>query len=200
MFIQILNNTCLSINKNYMFYLKINFELKSKNNVYFHIVNVNMSIIQIRNIIDEIYIVLRHVKLNRVFDYKKKNCYLTNSKNVYLIVKFKKQIFKNSFKLTLTKLVDVFMLVFELLSRITFTTIIFNEIVEMFKINFTISVFTSKTKSMINWISSINKIITTREIIIYNNEQTRTNLKTIINQFLTLWIDYDQLINVLKLE
>ena len=71
-FIQIRNNTCLSIDKNYIFYSKINFELKSKNNVYFYIVDVNILMIQIRNIINEIYIVLRHVKLNRVFDYKKK--------------------------------------------------------------------------------------------------------------------------------
>ena len=34
---------------------------------------------------------------------------------------------------------------------------------------------------MINRISSINKIIITREIIIYNNEQTRAKLKTIID-------------------
>ena len=71
-FIQIRDNFCLSIDKNYIFHSKINFELKSKNNVYFYIVDVNISIIQIRNIINETYIVSRHVKLNRVFDYEKK--------------------------------------------------------------------------------------------------------------------------------
>ena len=96
-------------------------------------------------------------------------------------MKLKKQIFKNSFKLVLTKLVDVFMLVFELKLNMTHTTIIFNEVVKVFEVNFIIDVFTTKTKSMINRISSINEIIITRKIIIYNNEKTRVNLKTIIN-------------------
>ena len=200
MFVQIRDNLCLSIDKNYMFHSKINFEFKSKNDVFFYIVDVNISMIQIRNVIVETYIVSRHVKLNRVFDYEKKNCYLTNSKNTHLIVKLEKQIFKKIFKLVLTKLVDVFIFVFELVSRMTFTTIIFNEVVEMFETNFTINVFTSKTKSMINRISSINEIITTREIIIYDNEQTRANLKKIINQFFILQIDHDQSIDVSKFE
>ena len=71
-FIQIRDNFCLSINRDYMFHSKINFELKSKKNVYFHIVDVNISMIQIRNVIDEIYIISRHVKLNRVLDYEKR--------------------------------------------------------------------------------------------------------------------------------
>ena len=67
--IQIRDNFCLSIDKNYIFHFKVNFELKSKNNVYSHIINVNIFIIQIRNVIDEVYIISRHVKLNRVLDY-----------------------------------------------------------------------------------------------------------------------------------
>ena len=70
--IQIRDNFCLSIDKNYIFHSKVNFELKSKNNVYFYIVNINIFMIQIRNIINETYIISRYVKLNRVFDYKKK--------------------------------------------------------------------------------------------------------------------------------
>ena len=63
MFIQIRDNFCLSINKNYMFHSKVFFDFESKKNVYFHIVNANIFIIQIRNIIDETYIISRHVKL-----------------------------------------------------------------------------------------------------------------------------------------
>ena len=110
-FIQIRQNVSLSIDRDYMFHSKISFNFEYKKNVYFHIVNVNIFIIQIRNITNETYIKLRHVKLNRVFDYEKKNYYMTISKNAYLIVKLKKQIFKNSFKLTLTKLVNISMLV-----------------------------------------------------------------------------------------
>ena len=169
-FIQIRDNFCLSIDKNYIFHSKINFELKSKNNVYFYIVDVNMSMIQIRNIIDETYIVSRHVKLNRVFDYEKKNYYLTNSKNVYLIVKLKKQIFKNSFKLALTKFVNVLILINELLSK-------------LFNVNNNI-VFNINVFAIIEFV--IIEMITSREIIIYNNDQTRCQLEKIIDQFFIL--------------
>ena len=81
----------------------------------------------------------------------------------------------------MTKFIDVFMFVFELIFRMRFTIIIFNKVVKVFEINFIINVFTSKTKSMINRILLISEIITTREIIIYDNEQTRANLKTIID-------------------
>ena len=114
-FIQIRNNFCLSIDKNYIFYSKINFELKLKNYVYSYIVNINIFMIQIRNIIEKIYIISRHVKLNRILDYKKKDYYLTNSKNIYLTIKSKKQIFRNFFNLVLTKLINVFIFVFELI-------------------------------------------------------------------------------------
>ena len=87
------------------------------------------------------------------------------------------------------KFVDVFILVFELIVNVTFTTIIFNKIIKVFKINFIInnnivfefSVFTSKTKFMINRVLLTHEIIATREIIIYNNEQTRAKMKTIID-------------------
>ena len=71
-FIQIRNNFCLSIDKDYIFYSKVFFDLESKENVYFYIVNINMFMIQVRNVIDETYIISRYVKLNRVLDYEKK--------------------------------------------------------------------------------------------------------------------------------
>ena len=89
-FIQIRDNFYLSIDNNYTFYSKINLELKSKNDVYFHIVDVNILIIQIRNVIDKTYIISRYVKLSRVFHYEKKDDYITTSKNVHLTIKLKK--------------------------------------------------------------------------------------------------------------
>ena len=163
-FIQIRNNFCLSFDKNYIFHSKVNFELKSKKDVYFYIVNVNIFIIQIRNIINETYIISRHVKLSRVFDYEKKNYYITTSKNAHLIVKLKKQIFKNSFKLILTKLVNVSILVNELILNLS---TINNNVV------FNTNVITIKFV--------IIEMIISREIIIYNNEKTRCQLNKTID-------------------
>ena len=55
-----------------MFYFEIFFNLNSKNNVFIYIINVNVFIIQIRNVINKIIIILRYAKLNRILNYKKK--------------------------------------------------------------------------------------------------------------------------------
>ena len=190
-FVQIRDNFCLSFDKDYMFHSKVNFELKSKKNVYFHIVNVNIFMIQICNIIDETYIISRHVKLNRVLDYEKKDCYMTTSKNAHLIVKSKKQIFKNSFKLVLTKFVNVSMLIDELILNLV--TIVNNVV-------FDIENFDTTTKSIFSRISLISEIVTSRDIIIYENNHAQSQLKQIIDQFSTLWIDHNQSINISKNE
>ena len=71
-FIQVRNNFKLSINKNYMFYSKVSFNLNSKNNVFIYIVDVNILIIQIRNIIYKATIIFRYIKLKHVINFKKK--------------------------------------------------------------------------------------------------------------------------------
>ena len=94
---------------------------------------------------------------------------MTTSKNAHLIVKLKKQIFKNSFKLTLTKLVNVSILVDELILNLSTinNNVIFNTSVTIIKL-------------------VIIEIIISREIIIYNSETIRCQLKKIIDQFFTL--------------
>ena len=122
-----------------------------------------MFIIQIHNIIDETYIISRHVKLNRVLDYKKKNYYMTTLKNVHFIIKFKKQIFRNFFKLTLIDLTNISILVNDL-------------ILNLFIINHNVVFNTSVYIVII-------EIATSRDIIIYENENTRAQLKKIIDLF-----------------
>ena len=157
-FIQIRDNFYLSINKNYIFYSKFFFDFKSKENVYSYIININIFIIQFRNIIDKTYIVSYYVKLNRVLDYEKKNYYITTSKNAYLTIKFKKQLFRNSFKLVLTRFINIFMFVFELILNLIIAS--YNVVVELSQINQIFNIakfFTIITKSIINKISSISK-------------------------------------------
>ena len=93
---------------------------------------------------------------------------MTTQKNAHLIVKLKKQIFKNSFKLILTKLINVLMLVDELILNLS---TINNNVV--FNTNVTTKFVTIK-------------MTISREIIIYDNQKTRCQLEKIIDQFLTL--------------
>lgn len=71
--IQMFDNSLLSIDKNYIFHFEINFQFESKNNVLVHVVNVNMFIMQIRNVTNTIITINRHVKFDRVFKNEKKN-------------------------------------------------------------------------------------------------------------------------------
>ena len=126
MSIQIRDNASLSINKNYIFYFESNFQFESKNDFFAHIVNVNMFIIQICNVINTIITINKHAKLKDVLNYeKKKNYYVTSSKNVHLIIKFKKS-FKKIFKLTLIDLIVTFILTIKFINQtiITFFNVI----------------------------------------------------------------------------
>ena len=95
---------------------------------------------------------------------------MTTSKNAHLTIKLKKQLFRNFFKLTLIDLTSVSMLIDDL---ILILFIVNNNVVS------NINVFV-----IIEFV--IIEMITSREIIIYNNDQTRCELKKIIDQFFIL--------------
>ena len=194
--IQIRDNLTLSVDRNYMFHSKALFDFNSKDNVFTHIVDVNMNMIQIRNVFHETIIISRHAKLKRVMNYKKKNCYLTSSNDAHLIVKSKKQIFKKFFKLVLIDLVTAVMYI-DIIQQSPFS-IITTKIVttNIFDVQHITVTTVSKTKSFL----SIMKAIFFRKIIIYENEVIRVKLKTVIDRFSKLWIDRKQIINISKNE
>ena len=84
---QIRGNATLSIDRDYMFHSKASFDFDSKDGIFTHIVDVNISMIQIRNAIHKAVIISCYVKLKRVMNYEKKDCYLTLSNNAHLTVK-----------------------------------------------------------------------------------------------------------------
>ena len=70
--IQMRNNSFLSKKRDYMFYSKVFFNFDVENDVFIYIIDVNMSIIQIRNVTSKIVIIFRYVKLKRIMNYEKK--------------------------------------------------------------------------------------------------------------------------------
>ena len=74
--------------KNYSFQSHatlLNFNVEKK--VMIHIMNSETSAIHIRNAIDKLIIIFKHIKLNKITNYEKKNCYHINVFNVYLTTK-----------------------------------------------------------------------------------------------------------------
>ena len=51
-----------------------------------HVLDVKIIFVHIKNTIDKLILLSRHIKLNRIINFEKKNCYATNIINVYLII------------------------------------------------------------------------------------------------------------------
>ena len=73
--------------KNYSFQLHVTlFDFETKNNIITYIMNVKTFVIHVRNTIDKLIIVFKHIKFDKIFDFEKKNCYHVDSTNVHLTI------------------------------------------------------------------------------------------------------------------
>lgn len=79
----------LSRNKDYIFQLKA-MNLRIENKFFVHITNANFVAIQIRNVFFKFFILFKNFKIDYLIDYAKKEFYMTNSKQRYLIIVSKK--------------------------------------------------------------------------------------------------------------
>ena len=77
----------LSRNRDFMFNFHDVDRLDAKNEIFFHIVNVNFCAVQVRNTTNKSIFIFKSERLNTLMKYKKKNCYLVSSKIRYLITK-----------------------------------------------------------------------------------------------------------------
>ena len=77
----------LSRNRDFMFNFHDVDRLDAKSEIFFHIVNVNFCVVQIRNTTNKSIFIFKSERLNILIKYKKKNCYLISSKIRHLIVK-----------------------------------------------------------------------------------------------------------------
>ena len=96
------------------------FQLNEEDDVMTHVLNVKIIFVHVRNVINKSILLLKHIKLNRIIDFEKKNCYATNIIDVHLIIKI------NWKKRTLIVIVEVIMTTAFMLIYITFNSI--NEI------------------------------------------------------------------------
>ena len=90
----------LLIDKDFMFIFQWLKSLNFKSDIFSHIVDVYINVMQIRNINSSTIYIFKNSKINVIQKYKKKKCYLISEKNVYLVANFKfhKLIISNFFK------------------------------------------------------------------------------------------------------
>ena len=75
----------VSANRNYFFHSIFDVKLKSNDDFFFHIVDVNVDVVQIRNVIDKFCIIFRNVKIDKLRDFEEKDCYVVDSKNRHFV-------------------------------------------------------------------------------------------------------------------
>ena len=51
-----------------------------------HVLNVKTIFVHVRNAIDKSILLLRHIKLDRIIDFEKENCYAANIIDAHLII------------------------------------------------------------------------------------------------------------------
>ena len=75
-------------NRNFSFQFHIVFivDLNVEDEIITHVINANTSMMHIYNIINKTMRLSKHIKLNKIINFKKKNCYYLNSANVYLTI------------------------------------------------------------------------------------------------------------------
>ena len=74
--------------KNFFFqFNSILFQLNEESNVMTHVLNVKIIFVHVRNAINKSILLSKHIKLNRIINFKKENCYATNIIDAHLIIK-----------------------------------------------------------------------------------------------------------------
>ena len=88
MFFKFKNFSKLLIRRNFFFQFNSTlFQLNEENDVMTHVLNVKIIFVHVKNAINKLILLSKHIKLNRIINFKKKDCYATNIIDVYLIIK-----------------------------------------------------------------------------------------------------------------
>lgn len=74
--------------RDYFFELKTFTNLSLNDDFLVHVISVNMMIVQVKNIFNEIFIVLKHFRVETLINYVEKKCYIVFFENVHLAIKF----------------------------------------------------------------------------------------------------------------
>ena len=99
----------LSKDRDYNFEFKQNFQvLNSEKNFFNHITDVQIIVVQIRNVNNKSYILFKNVKINMLRNYEEKNCYNTSSNNRHFAIVFSRSWIKILRNVVMMNLVEIF--------------------------------------------------------------------------------------------
>lgn len=170
--IQVRGNSPLPEGRDYMFHPEASFDLGAEGGVFTHIVDANMSMVQVRNATSKTATIPRHAKLGRVMDYEEEGCYLASPEDAHLAVRPKKVVSRNPFKLALAGLTAA-------------------------AVYFAGSTSPSMAPASADSIAGSElETVTSRGITIYGDSATRVRLEEVTDKFPELWVDKGQTVDI----
>ena len=201
----------MSIDRNYFFHFISNVKFKSNDEFFVHIVDVNVDAVQIRNVTNKSCIISRNVKINKLHDFEKKNCYVVDSKNRHLAAVIAFNWITKLKHLTVLEFiifVDVKKIITVSVSKLRKSFFI---IVSAFSININISIILEISISMHDWwksntnihfsiilSSDVSKRITSNDITIYDNVSIYDRFFVVADAYFDIWRDNKNIVNISK--
>ena len=61
-------------------------QLNEESDVMTHVLNIKIIFVHVKNAIDKSILLSRHIKLNRIIDFEKENCYAADIIDAHLII------------------------------------------------------------------------------------------------------------------
>ena len=175
--------------KNYSFQSYVtSFDFETKNDIIIYIMNVKTFVIHVWNAIDKSTIVFKYIKFDKIFNFKKKNCYHVDSTNVHLTinVNWKRRI--------VIVLIDFVVTIILILMRIKSITLSIYILILIMTYVVALIIIIYLVVSII-----FLKITTSNDIIIYEILfEIQHKLQNIAKIFLIIWKNNDDIVNVSK--
>ena len=181
--------------RDFLFESQCQYDFDFENEIYTHVVDVNLSRILMRNTINLSIILTRRIKLDTIIEYNQTSCYLIMSNNVDKIVN--DWMTNRSWKKKLTiDFVDVTTTFVVTISIFEINTLDTNA---NFSIISSITNFeTTFASSIISQIDINLKYMLSNDVTIYDNDVNVVELIVVVNEYQNIFVDVDIIVNISK--
>ena len=171
----------LSIDRDYSFLFKSKMSFDFDDEFFAHIVSANVTIVQVRNAIKNVVIIIKNIRVDNFENFNEKDCYLVNLEDEHLVVVLFVEWTRRLKQVVVVEL----------------TTFVEFENLYVIEIEFSIPQLNdnSNIKDNITKIDTIETIIY-NEITIYDNDSTYNRLFTIVEIYSKIWHESENIINV----
>ena len=190
-------NDNLSTDRDFLFESQCAKYLNDDDNVFAHIVDVELDHVMIKNIINYVVQLFKRVRLDSIIEFNQQRCYNLTFDAKFLIIENWTNRRSRSWKSKLDMIIATTIYAISIEIDLSLKVIDIIIIVVITSIITSISIITSKFNSHID---SQLKSILSNDIIVYDSSTNVVKLIAIVNQFSQIWNDQDIIVNMFEIE